>query len=74
MIIKNIGHNAIEVELLDLRILYSRRRPVAYFCDGRFFVSESLPFPSTARHISEWARGAPVTTVPQEEIENLLRF
>ena len=74
MKLNNVGRNQTEIEIGGLRIFYSYRTPVAYYDRGKHFVTDKKYSMTTTRHINQWLAGMPSESVPQSQIDQLLRL
>jgi len=75
MDIKQIAANQTEVSLNDGTIIFvSYATPVAAFLDGHKWIrSEEKYSVTTSKHVNKWLSGLNTTTVPQSEIDALMR-
>ena len=74
MQLTKLNPNMTEVSLGDRTVLFSYNTPVAY-TDGKgnHFKTDKKWSATTSKHINKWLAGKPAKSVPQAELDNLIK-
>tara|TARA_B100000686_G_C16421622_1_gene777458 strand:- start:451 stop:693 length:243 start_codon:yes stop_codon:yes gene_type:complete len=74
MKLKQIGSNQTELIFNDgTEVLFSYETPVAVLTVNGMYVTETKYSSTTSRHINKWCEGITRTTIPQDNIDTLVK-